>query len=298
MLIYSTMSFKSGFISIIGRPNVGKSTILNAMLGEKISIVSEKPQTTRNTIRGVKNIEDGQIVFLDTPGIHEGGGLLNKFMVREATASLKDVDAVLFMVEAMHPPGGDDALIIEELKRLKCPVVLAINKLDRVEKPALLPLIEQYSKLMDFKDIVPVSAIKGVGVSELEKVLCDLLPEGPKYFPDDMVTDTPVRFLAGEIVREKVFQFTHNEVPYSVAVAVEKFEEKKALVSISAVINVERDSQKGIIIGKKGEMLKRIGTSARIDLEKLLASKVYLELFVRVQKDWTRSPSSLKGFGY
>jgi len=298
MLIYPTMPFKSGFISIIGRPNVGKSTILNAMLGEKISIVSEKPQTTRNTIRGVKNIEDGQIVFLDTPGIHEGGGLLNKFMVREATASLKDVDAVLFMVEAMHPPGGDDALIIEALKRLKCPVVLAINKLDRVEKPALLPLIEQYSRLMDFKDIVPVSAIKGVGVPELEKVLCALLPEGPKYFPDDMVTDTPVRFLAGEIVREKVFQFTHNEVPYSVAVAVEKFEEKKALISISAVINVERDSQKGIIIGKKGEMLKRIGTSARIDLEKLLASKVYLELFVRVQKDWTRSPSSLKGFGY
>ncbi len=271
---------------------------MNAMLGEKISIVSEKPQTTRNTIRGVKNIEGGQIVFLDTPGIHEGGGLLNKFMVREATASLNDVDAVLFMVEATQAPGDDDAMIIKELKRLKCPVVLAINKVDRVEKPLLLPLIEQYSRLFDFRDIVPVSAIKGSGVAEVEKVLCGLLPEGPKYFPDDMVTDTPVRFLAGEIVREKVFQFTHREVPYSVAVSVEKFEEKKALISISAVINVERDSQKGIIIGKKGEMLKRIGTSSRIDLEKLLASKVYLELFVRVQKDWTRSPSSLKDFGY
>jgi len=292
------MPFKSGFISIIGRPNVGKSTILNAMLGEKISIVSEKPQTTRNTIRGVKNIEGGQIVFLDTPGIHEGGGLLNKFMVREATASLNDVDAVLFMVEATKPPGDDDAMIIKELKRLKCPVVLAINKVDRVEKPALLPLMEQYSALFDFREIVPVSAMKGSGVAEVEKVLCSLLPEGPKYFPDDMVTDTPVRFLAGEIVREKVFQFTHREVPYSVAVSVEKFEEKKALVSISAVINVERDSQKGIIIGKKGEMLKRIGSSARIDLEKLLASKVYLELFVRVQKEWTKSPASLKDFGY
>jgi len=292
------MSFKSGFISIIGRPNVGKSTLLNAMLGEKISIVSEKPQTTRNTIRGVKNFDGGQIVFLDTPGIHEGGGLLNKFMVREATASLHDVDGVLFMVEATREPGADDEAIIRELKRLACPVVLAINKADRVARAALLPLIAAYSALFEFKEIVPVSALKGTGVAGLEKVLTGLLPEGPKYFPDDMVTDTPVRFLTAEIVREKVFQFTHREVPYSVAVSVERFEEKKELVSISAVINVERDSQKGIIIGKKGEMLKRIGTSARIDLERLLASKVFLELFVRVQKEWTRSPSSLKDFGY
>lgn len=292
------MSFKSGFISIIGRPNVGKSTILNAMLGEKISIVSEKPQTTRNTIRGVKNTADAQIVFLDTPGIHEGGGLLNSFMVREATASLHDVDGVLFMVEATRPPDGGDAMIIKELKRLKCPVVLAINKVDRVGKQALLPLISEYSKLFDFKAIVPVSAIKGEGVEEVEKVLLTLLPEGPKYFPDDIVTDTPVRFLAGEIIREKVFRYTHREVPYSVAVTVEKFEEKKNLISITAVINVERDSQKGIIIGKKGEMLKRIGSVARVDIEKLLASKVYLELFVRVQKEWTRNPSMLKDFGY
>jgi len=292
------MSFKSGFISIIGRPNVGKSTLLNAMLGEKISIVSEKPQTTRNTIRGVKNLDGGQIVFLDTPGIHEGGGLLNKFMVREATNSLHDVDGVLFMVEADREPGADDAMIIRELKKLDCPVVLAINKADKVAKAALLPLIAAYSALYEFKEIVPVSALKGTGVAALEKVLAGLLPEGPKYFPDDMVTDTPVRFLAAEIVREKVFRFTHREVPYSVAVSVERFEEKKELVSISAVINVERDSQKGIIIGRKGEMLKRIGTSARIDLEKLLASKVFLELFVRVQKEWTRSPSSLKDFGY
>ncbi|MDP2689635.1 MAG: GTPase Era [Deltaproteobacteria bacterium] len=293
------MPFKSGFISIIGRPNVGKSTLLNTMLGEKISIVSEKPQTTRNTIRGVKNFEGGQIVFLDTPGVHEGGGLLNRFMVKEALGSLRDVDGVLFMADATRAaPDEDDLAIIRELKRLRCPVVLAINKVDRVDKRSLLPLIGEYSRLFPFKDIFPVSALKGAGVGEVEKALEALLPEGPKYFPEDIVTDTPVRFLAGEIVREKVFQFTHEEVPYSVAVVVEKFEEKKDIISISAVINVERDSQKGIIIGKKGAMLKRIGTAARLDIEKLLASRVYLELFVRVQKEWTRSPASLKGFGY
>ncbi|MFQ5735328.1 MAG: GTPase Era [Thermodesulfobacteriota bacterium] len=292
------MPFRSGFISIVGRPNVGKSTLLNAMLGEKVSIVSEKPQTTRNTIRGVKNIEDGQIVFLDTPGIHEGGGLLNRFMVREALASLKDVDGVLYMVEATGGPDEDDLMIIRELKRLKCPVVLAINKVDRVGKPSILPIIDAYSKLLAFHGIIPVSALKGQGVKEVEEVLSGLLPEGPRYFPEDIITDTPVRFIAGELVREKVFRFTHAEVPYSVAVVVEKFEEKKGVISISAVINVERDSQKGIIIGKKGAMLKRIGTSARMDMEKLLSSKVYLELFVRVQKEWTRSPASLKGFGY
>ncbi len=292
------MTFRSGFIPIVGRPNVGKSTLLNAMLGEKVSIVSEKPQTTRNTIRGVKNLEDCQIIFIDTPGIHEGGGLLNRFMVKEAFSSLKDVDGVLYMVEATGGPDADDRLIMEELKRLKCPVVLAINKVDRVGKPALLPVIDEYSRLFSFHAIVPVSALKGSGVDDLVGVLSGLLPEGPKYFPDDIVTDTPVRFLAAEIIREKVFLFTHDEVPYSVAVVVEKFTEKKELVSISAVINVETDSQKGIIIGKKGAMLKRIGTSARHDIEKLLASKIYLELFVRVEKKWTRRPSSLKGFGY
>lgn len=298
MLISGIMSFRSGFISIVGKPNVGKSTLLNAILGEKISIVSEKPQTTRNTIRGVKNIEDGQIVFLDTPGIHEGGGLLNKFMVKEALGSLHDVDGVIYMVEASRAPEEDDLLIIRELEKLKCPVVLVINKVDRVGKQTLLPLIDEYSKLLAFKEVIPISALKGVGVAEVEKAIAAFLPEGPKYFPDDIYTDTPVRFLAGEIIREKVFRFTHREVPYSVAVVVEKFEEKKDVISISAVINVERDSQKGIIIGKKGAMLKRIGTAARIDIEKLLAGKVFLELFVRVQKEWTRSLSSLKDFGY
>jgi GTPase len=290
--------FKSGFISIIGRPNAGKSTLLNALLGEKISIVSDKPQTTRNVIRGVKNLTDCQIVFVDTPGIHKGRGLLNEFMVKEALASLRDVDGILYIVEADRKISDDDQFIIKGLKDLKCPVILCINKVDKVNKLKLLPLIEEYSRLYPFKEIVPISALKLDNLAPLMDVVAGILPEGPKYFPDDVITDQPERFVAAELIREKVFLFTRDEIPYSVAVAIESFKEKDGVISITATINVERDSQKGIIIGKGGAMLKHIGTEARLDLEKLLGSKIYLELFVRVQEDWTRSPGALKDFGY
>ncbi|MBI2413942.1 MAG: GTPase Era [Deltaproteobacteria bacterium] len=293
------MSFRSGFVSIIGRPNAGKSTLLNSILGEKVSIVSSKPQTTRNVIRGIKNFTECQIVFLDTPGIHKGRGLLNEFMVKAALQSLRDVDAVIYLVEAGRI-SGDDRFIIEGLKKLDCPVILGINKIDTIDKREALPLIDTFSKLFTFKDIVPISALKGDGVDILLEIVSGLLPEGPKYFPDDILTDQPERFVVAEIVREKVFRFTHEEVPYSTAVAVERFEEKKggSLVSISATITVERDSQKAIVIGKKGEMLKKIGTAAREDIEKLLGARVFLELFVRVQEEWTKKPGALKEFGY
>ena len=298
------MSFKSGFVAIIGRPNVGKSTLLNAILGEKIAIVSKKPQTTRNKIRGIKNIENAQIIFLDTPGIHTAKGYLNKFMVKEALSALEDVDCIIYMVEAAREVIEEELFIIENFKKVapdgQPPVILCINKTDMAEKNKLLPLIDQYSKLYAFKEVIPLSATKGEGVDELLKLIIQLLPEGPKYFPEDILTDLPERFVAAEIVREKVFEFTKQEIPYSTAVVVDRFKEnpQKKLVSISATINVERDSQKGIIIGKKGSMLKQIGTSARIDIERLLGTKVFLELFVKVQKDWTKDKKMLKEFGY
>lgn len=292
------MSFKSGFVSIIGRPNAGKSTLLNSVLGEKISIVSPKPQTTRNVVRGIKNLEGCQMVFIDTPGIHKGKGLLNERMVREAVASLKDVDAVVLLVEADRPVSDEDRHIINSLKGLKCPVILGVNKVDRIDKRQILPLIDEYSKMYSFREVIPLSALKGEGVELLVGTLSALMPEGPKYFPEDVLTDVPERFIAAEIVREKVFLFVREEIPYSVAVVVDKFIEKKGLISITATINVERESQKGIIIGKGGSMLKKIGTSAREEIEKLLGSRVFLELFVRVQKEWTKKPGALKEFGY
>jgi GTP-binding protein Era len=294
------MSFKSGFIAIIGRPNVGKSTLLNTLLGEKVAIVSEKPQTTRNRIRGVKNLEDAQIIFVDTPGIHRAKGLLNEYMVRQAMASLKDVDGVLYLVEATRGIDEVEEFIISSLKRFKTPVILAINKVDVSAKPRLLPLIEEYSKRFPFIEIVPISALNGDGVDLLTDILPGVLPEGPRYFPEDILTDQSERFVVSEIIREKVFIFTRQEVPYSAAVFVEEFKEdaEKNLVTIKAVINVERDSQKGIIIGKGGKMIKTIGSSARVDIERLLGVRVFLELFVRVQKEWTKNRRSLKEFGY
>ena len=302
------MSFKSGFVAIIGRPNVGKSTLLNAILGEKIAIVSEKPQTTRNRIRGIKNTENCQIIFLDTPGIHEAKGYLNEFMVKEALSALEDVDVIIYLVEAIKKI-KDEEFIIQNLKKVKCPVILGINKVDIVRKDNILPLIDEYSKAFPFKEIIPLSAMKGVGIDELLKIVIELLPEGPKYFPEDILTDQAERFIVAEIIREKVFELTRQEIPYSTAVVVEKFKEnpkkkpgpagiKRGIVSISATINVERDSQKGIIIGKGGTMLKEIGTRARMDIERLLGTKVFLELFVRVQKDWTKDKRALKEFGY
>ncbi|GMR04844.1 MAG: GTPase Era [Thermodesulfobacteriota bacterium] len=292
------MKFKSGFVTIIGRPNAGKSTLLNAFLGEKISIVSEKPQTTRNTIRGVKNLPDSQIVFVDTPGIHRAKGLLNKFMLASALSSIESVDAVLYLIEPFTPISGDDRFILEGLRKVKSPVILCINKVDKVGKDSLLPLIKDLSGRYSFKDIVPISALKGVGVDVLLDLVKGLLPEGPKYFPDDIITDHPERFIVSEIIREKVFLLTKEEIPYSVAVVIESFKEREGLISIGAAINVERDSQKGIVIGKAGSMLKKIGSAAREDMERFLGTKVFLSLFVRVKKDWTKKPGALKEFGY
>lgn len=292
------MAFRSGFISIIGRPNAGKSTLLNSITGQKISIVSPKPQTTRNVIRGVLNREDCQLIFIDTPGIHKGKGLLNEFMVKEAVSSLSDVDAVVLLIEAEKPVTDDDRLVLEAVAGLKCPVILGINKVDKVDKRQILPVIDEYSKAYAFREIIPISALKGDGVELLVTTLDSLMPEGPKYFPDEAVTDLPERFIVAEMVREKVFLYAREEVPYSVAVTVDKFTEKKDIISISATITVERDSQKGIVIGKGGAMLKKIGSSARQDIERLLGSKVFLELFVRVHKEWTKKPGALKDFGY
>ena len=295
------MSFKSGFVAIIGAPNVGKSTLLNAILGEKISIVSRKPQTTRNVIRGVKNLKDCQIIFLDTPGLHRAKGLLNEFMVKQALSALSDCDCVLCLIDAKRPGGqGGEGFLIENLKRLKCPVFLVVNKVDLVEKRTLLPLMEKYSGLFPFKEVVPVSALKGDGIELLVDILSKNMPSGPRYFPEDIITDQPERFIASEIIREKIFTLTKEEIPYSVAVAVEEFKERpqKNLIYISAVINVEKDSQKAILIGKGGGMLKSIGTYAREDIERLLGAKVFLKLFVRVKKDWTRDERALREFGY
>ncbi|TAN64052.1 GTPase Era [bacterium] len=290
--------FKSGFTAIIGRTNAGKSTLLNAIVGQKISIISDKVQTTRNTVRGFATSKDSQIVFLDTPGIHKGSGLLGKFMFREAVSSLDGADVIIFLVEADRDVSNDERFIISLLENVKTPVLLVINKIDKVSRQTLLPLIKTYSGLYNFKEVFPISALKGDGVSQLVDAIKKELPEGPLYFPEDSLTDQPERFVVAEMIREKVFQFTRQEVPYSTAVVIESFIEGKKLISISAAINVEKDSQKGILIGKGAQTLKRIGTAARHDIEKLLGVKVFLELFVRVEDDWTKRPDVMKDYGY
>lgn len=296
----SEKPFHSGFVSIIGRPNVGKSTMLNRILGDKITITSDKPQTTRNRVQGIFNRPDAQIIFVDTPGIHQPRSILNKFMVETALASIKGVDVVLFLVEADSASAGRERQILEILKDAEVPVILVFNKIDLVEKEALLEMISSFAPLHPFREIIPVSALNGDGVERLVNLVCRYLPEGPRYFPDDILTDLPERFIVAEIIREKVFRMTRDEVPYSVAVMIDSFKERDdgSLISISATINVERDSQKGIIIGKKGEMLKKIGTQARKDIEELLGSRVFLELFVKVRRDWSESKHMLKEFGY
>lgn len=292
--------FVSGFIAIIGRPNVGKSTLLNRILGQKVAITSNKPQTTRNRILGIHNFSAGQALFVDTPGIHKAKGKLNRFMVDQAIGACSDVDLILFLVEADDSPGGGDEYILKLLDRSSVPVFLIINKIDLVKPPRLLKLIQQYSERFKFAEVIPLSARGGDGVPQLLQAIEPLLPEGPRYYPEDMLTDQPERFIVAELVREKIMRRTSEEIPYGVGVQVETFEERpeKNLVVIQATIHVERNSHKKIIVGKGGQMIKTVGQEARKDIERLLGTRVFLELFVRVDKDWTQSERMLKELGY
>lgn len=293
-------TYKSGFVSIIGRPNVGKSTLLNAMLEEKVSIVSDKPQTTRNRILGIRTLPGMQVIFIDTPGIHKPKHKLNEYMVKTALHTLDEVDIVLFMTEATEAAGGGDRYIIERLRDVNRPVFLLINKIDLVPKSSLLPLIAEYSVLYNFTEIFPLSALHGDNMSGLFEAIVKRLPEGPQYFPDDAVTDQPMRFIAAELVREKIFQLTYEEIPYSAAVGIEEFREdkEKNVVFIRAVIFVDKDSQKGIVIGKGGAMLKKVGQLARQELEAIMGIRVFLELWVKVKSGWRGDDAVLRQLGY
>lgn len=292
--------FKSGFISIIGRPNVGKSTFLNHVVGQKIAIMSDKPQTTRNKVQGVVTTDDAQMIYIDTPGIHKPKHRLGDFMVKVARNTLGEVDVILFMVNAEQKIGPGDRFIIDMLKNTKTPVFLIINKIDLVHPDELLETIVSYQEEYDFAEVVPISALKGNNTAALLDTLKKYLPEGPKYYPDEQVTDHPERFIIAEFIREKVLHLTREEIPHSVAVVIEQIEREKDrdMINVMATIVVDRDSQKGIVIGKRGALLKQVGTEARKDIEMLLGSKVFLELWVKVQKDWRNRPSRLKEFGF
>ncbi|ANB60043.1 GTPase Era [Anoxybacteroides amylolyticum] len=296
----SREGFKSGFVSIIGRPNVGKSTFLNRVIGQKIAIMSDKPQTTRNKIQGVYTTDDAQIIFIDTPGIHKPKHKLGDFMMKVAQNALKEVDIILFMINAEEGFGRGDAFIIERLKEVNTPVFLVVNKIDQVHPDDLLPLIDRYRALYSFAEVVPISALQGNNVETLIEQIKSYLPEGPQYYPTDQVTDHPERFIIAELIREKALHLTREEVPHSIAVVIDSIErrEDSHTVYVGATIIVERDSQKGIIIGKQGRMLKEIGQRARVDIEALLGSKVFLELWVKVQKDWRNKLSQLRDFGF
>lgn len=290
---------KSGFVAIIGRPNVGKSTLLNRIVGQKIAIMSDKAQTTRNKIQGIYTTPEAQIVFIDTPGIHKPKHRLGDFMVETAYSALREVDATLFMVSADQKRGKGDDFIIEKLKVMNSPVYLVINKIDKVHPDKLLEIIEDYSQQLTFAEVIPISATEGNNVEQLMKLLVTQLPEGPQYFPEDQLTDHPEYFIVSELIREKVLLLTRDEVPHSVAVVVDSMKRNENdKVHIQATIIIERDSQKGIVIGKGGKMLKQIGVKARQDIEYLLDDKVYLELWVKVQKDWRDKKVYLQDFGY
>jgi len=293
-------SYKSGFVSIIGRPNVGKSTFINRVIGQKIAIMSDKPQTTRNKIQGVYTTNHSQTIFIDTPGIHKPKHKLGDFMMKVAQNTLKEVDLILFMINAEEGYGRGDEFIIERLKQTNTPVFLIINKIDQIHPEQLLPLIEQYKELYPFKEIVPISALQGNNVDTLLQQIEAYLPEGPQYYPEDQVTDHPERFIITELIREKVLHLTREEIPHSVAVVMDTLErrENNSAIYVGATIIVERDSQKGIIIGKQGSMLKEVGKRARVDIEALLGSKVFLELWVKVQKDWRNKASQLRDYGF
>jgi GTP-binding protein Era len=291
------LSHRSGFIAIIGAPNVGKSTLLNRILGEKVAITSPRPQTTRNRITGILTRPEAQVIFLDTPGIHPARSRLNRNLVRVALQAIEETDAVLAMTDTYREALEQAEPVLAALRRQSKPVVLAINKIDLVGKPALLPLIDHYRQELDFAAIVPICALTGEGTQELLAELVRLLPEGPQLFPEDIFTDQSERFLAAEIIREKIFNLTGKEVPYATAVEVEDWKEEERLLLIYATVWAERDSQKAILIGQGGQMLKRIGQEARLDLERLLGLKVFLQLWVRVRRDWRRDPRALHQLG-
>ncbi|EGQ3440147.1 GTPase Era [Staphylococcus pseudintermedius] len=291
--------YKSGFVTIIGRPNVGKSTFVNRVIGHKIAIMSDKAQTTRNKIQGVMTQQDAQIIFLDTPGIHKPKHKLGDYMMKVAKNTLSEIDAVMFMVNVNEEIGRGDEYIMEMLKTVKTPVFLVLNKIDLVHPDALMPRIEQYQRYMDFAEIIPISALEGHNVDHFINVLKSYLPEGPQYYPDGQISDHPEQFVVSELIREKILQTTSEEIPHAIGVNVERMtQESEDRVHIEAVIYVERDSQKGIVIGKGGKKLKEVGKRARLDIEHLLGSKVYLDLWVKVQKDWRNKSSFIKQMGY
>ena len=294
------MSYRSGFVTVIGRPNVGKSTLLNALLGEKVLIVSDKPQTTRNRIHCILTGDDYQVVFIDTPGIHKPKSLLGEGMVRIAMDTLQEVDLILFMVEAEDLPGPGDRFVAESLRSVKTPILLVINKVDLVQGQQLVKLETAWQELLpQASGVIHVSALTGYNLEYLRQQAVQRMPEGPQYYPEDMVVDQPERFIVAELVREKILQLTHDEVPHAVAVVVEEIRERDDhLVYVRATVYVERESQKGIIVGKGGAMLRAVGEAARTDIEKLLGSRIYLDLWVKTRKDWRNQLQGLRQVGY
>ncbi len=294
------MNFKSGFVSVIGRPNVGKSTTINAIVGEKVAIISDKPQTTRNKIQAVYSDSDSQIVFIDTPGIHKPKNKLGEFMVSAANQTFNEVDLLIFMVDSSISMGPGDSRILESLKNIKTPKILVVNKIDTIEKEDLIKIVEKYHAKGIFDEIVPISAAKNKNVQTLINVIKGYMEEGPKYFPDDMVTDQPERVIVSEIIREKVLLYTEKEVPHGVAVDIERIKKRKEkdIIDVSAVIYCERDSHKGIIIGKNGRKLKGIGKAAREEIEALFGSQVNLQTWVKVKENWRDRENYVKNFGY
>jgi GTP-binding protein Era len=292
--------FKSGYVSILGAPNAGKSTLLNRMLGEKISITSKKPQTTRNRILGVLHRSQSQMIFFDTPGVFEAKDKLNVRIVDAAFAALGDADLVLVVVDVSQPDPNAERYLVKKLKSQSRPVTLALNKIDLIQKPGMLEIIEKWSNVHGFKDVVPISARHGTQVDDLIVTMEKILPAGPPFFPEDTLTDLTERFIVAELVREQVFRMTGEEIPYATAVTVDTFKEKKGgrLISIGATIHLERSSQKGIVIGKNGAKLKQIGTRSREQIEQLLGTKVFLKLFVRIQKNWRKDTRAIRRFGY
>jgi len=291
--------FKSGFVTVIGRPNVGKSTLVNSIIGQKIAIMSDKPQTTRNKITCVLTVDDAQIVFIDTPGIHKPLHKLGEFMLRTAENTLREIDAVLFVVDATEDLGAGERYILERLAAVQTAVILVINKIDKISRGQILPVIERYRSQYPFAAVVPISALARTNLDDLVNEIKKHLPPGPKYYPDDMVTDQPERILVAELIREKVLQLTREEIPHAVAVDIEEIVTRQnGDLYIRAVIYVERESQKGIVIGAGGLMLKEAGRLARVDIEALLGSKTFLDLWVKVKKDWRNRDGMLKSFGY